>query len=61
MTQTFSVAGITAHDLCRLDFTDPPLSIERDLGLLPPPNPTMTYKSPDIDRTTYWQPGGLHP
>lgn len=61
MTQTFSVAGIIAQDLCKLDDTDPPLSLERDLGLLSPPATAATYKSPDIDRTTYWQPGGPTP
>lgn len=63
MTQTFPVAGITAYDLCALDDSDPPLSLERDLGLLKPASsPPTTYKNPDIDRTTFWQSSGrMHP
>lgn len=61
MITKISVAGMAAHDLCQLDYTDPPLSIERDLGILPVSSFSTTYKSPSIDPTTYWQHGGPHP
>jgi hypothetical protein len=51
------LGGISVIDLCRLNNDDPPLSFERDLGIPPPLNKPSTYKSPELDTSTYWQPG----
>ena len=51
------LGGISVIDLCRLNNDDPPLSFQRDLGIPPPPSDPPTYKSPQLDTSTYWQPG----
>lgn len=53
------LGGIFVNDLCRLNNDDPPLSFQRDLGIpAPPPRSLSNYVSPQLDTTTYWQPGG---
>ena len=59
MMQRFPLTGLKVKDLCPLNDTDPPLSFS-DLGIESAPPISISYQSPNIDSTTYWQPG-LHP
>ena len=54
--QKVPLGGTSVIDLCRLTFTDPPYSFQA-AGIPPATNFPVTYKSPQVDASTFWQPG----